>query len=81
MFRTMNNGTLLKIGTSVRVGTKRGIVTAAKMVEAHNGGMIPLHTVRFTESFKRGFGRNGTWQALAKQTESQVNYSFIQTLE
>ena len=76
----IKSDTLLEVGTYVRVGNQKGTVEEALLVRAHNGGQVALHKVKFTHSFKRGFGRNGKWVELVKPKTSSVNYSFIEVL-
>ncbi len=71
---------VLSLGTKVRVGNKRGLVVASELVNASNGGKIALNVIRFTESFKRGFGHHGQWEEIKSPTQSAVNYSFIELL-
>lgn len=77
--RYISSSDSLTPGTVVFVGSRRGTVTKAKVVEACNGGKIVLHTVHLTEQFKRGFGKNGRWEKLIKPLTVQPSYASIKT--
>jgi hypothetical protein len=49
------------------------------MVAAHNGGLIPLHTIEFNKKQVRGFGSNYKLVEIPKLIK-EVNYAFIETL-
>ena len=71
---------LLEEGTYVSVGNKFGHVVKAEMVPASNGGMICLHTIKFTHKRKYLFGSKYKIEELKKPQQHTVNYSFIKVV-
>ena len=68
---------LLEKGTYVSVGNQFGHVVKAEMVPASNGGMICLHTIKFTHKRKYLFGSKYKVEELKKSQQKTVNSSFI----
>jgi hypothetical protein len=77
----MNVNEILSVNDTAIVQNLRGKVIKAEWVQAYPTGIIPLHTIRFTEKRERKRLSNDhlrhIWIPLDKPIIKECNYSFI----
>ena len=73
----MSPDQLLDIGTAVIVGNRKGTIVKAEFVQAHPCGVVPLHTIKFTQKRKILTGNRTKWIDLDKVKIEPINYASI----